>query len=60
MKIVRRTAANKIGYPVVMKISSKDVVHKSDSGGVKVNLKNDEEVKDAFNSIISNVKITTS
>ena len=51
-----RTAANKIGYPVVMKISSKDVVHKSDSGGVKVNLKNDGEVKDAFNSIISNVK----
>ncbi len=49
-------AANKIEYPVVMKISSKDVIHKSDSGGVKVNLKNDKEVKDAFNSIISNIK----
>ncbi len=49
-------ASNSIGYPVVMKISSKDVVHKSDSGGVKVGLKNDTEVKDAFNLILSNVK----
>jgi 4-hydroxybutyryl-CoA synthetase (ADP-forming) len=48
-------AANDIGYPVVMKISSKDVVHKSDSGGVKVGLKNDNEVKDAFKLILSNV-----
>jgi 4-hydroxybutyrate---CoA ligase (ADP-forming) len=49
-------ASNSIGYPVVMKISSKDVIHKSDSGGVKVGLKNDTEVKDAFNLILSNVK----
>ena len=49
-------ASNRIGYPVVMKISSKDVIHKSDSGGVKVGLKNDVEVKDAFNLILSNVK----
>ena len=49
-------AANNIGYPVVMKISSKDVIHKSDSGGVKVGLKNENEVKDAFNLILSNVK----
>ena len=49
-------ASNSIGYPVVMKISSKDVIHKSDSGGVKVGLKNDAEVKDAFNLILSNVK----
>ena len=49
-------AANNIGYPVVMKISSKDVIHKSDSGGVKVGLKSDEEVKDAFKLILSNVK----
>jgi 4-hydroxybutyryl-CoA synthetase (ADP-forming) len=49
-------AANNIGYPVVMKISSKDVIHKSDSGGVKVGLKDDNEVKDAFKSILYNVK----
>jgi 4-hydroxybutyryl-CoA synthetase (ADP-forming) len=49
-------ASNSIGYPVVMKISSKDVIHKSDSGGVKVGLKNDAEVKDAFNLILYNVK----
>ena len=49
-------ASNSIGYPVVMKISSKDVIHKSDSGGVKVGLKNDDEVKNAFNLILSNVK----
>jgi 4-hydroxybutyryl-CoA synthetase (ADP-forming) len=49
-------AANDVGYPVVMKISSKDVIHKSDSGGVKVGLKNDNEVKEAFKSILSNVK----
>jgi 4-hydroxybutyryl-CoA synthetase (ADP-forming) len=49
-------AANNIGYPVVMKISSKDVIHKSDSGGVKVGLKNENEVKDAFNLILSNIK----
>ena len=49
-------ASNSIGYPVVMKISSKDVIHKSDSGGVKVGLKSDDEVKDAFKLILSNVK----
>jgi 4-hydroxybutyryl-CoA synthetase (ADP-forming) len=49
-------ASNVIGYPVVMKISSKDVIHKSDSGGVKIGLKNDTEVKDAFNLILSNIK----
>ncbi len=49
-------ASNNIGYPVVMKISSKDVIHKSDSGGVKIGLKNDIEVKDTFKLILSNVK----
>lgn len=49
-------AATEIGYPVVMKISSKDIIHKSESGGVKVGIKSDEEVKNAYNSILSNVK----
>ena len=48
--------ANKIGYPVVMKINSPDVIHKSDIGGVKLNLKDDKEVLSAFDEILSNVK----
>ena len=51
--------AKKIGYPVVMKIASPQIIHKSDAGGVKVNLKNDNEVKSAFKEIISNAKIHT-
>ena len=42
----------KIGYPVVMKIASPQIIHKSDAGGVKVNLTNDAEVKTAFETII--------
>jgi acetyltransferase len=40
--------AEQLGYPVVLKIWSPDVLHKSDVGGVKVGLKTDQEVKDAF------------
>lgn len=40
--------ANEIGYPVVMKIASYDILHKSDIGGVKVGLKSEDEVADAF------------
>lgn len=40
--------AQQIGYPVVLKIWSPDVVHKSDVGGVQLGLKNDKEVRDAF------------
>jgi len=49
-------AANKIGYSVVMKIASPQIVHKSDAGGVKVNLTNDEEVRSAFKEIVENAK----
>jgi len=48
--------ADSIGYPVVLKIVSPDVVHKSDVDGVKVNLKNSEDVKAAYEQIIENVK----
>jgi acetyltransferase len=40
--------AGQIGYPVVLKISSPDILHKTDVGGVKVGLRNAEEVRDAF------------
>ncbi|TFH07161.1 MAG: acetyl-CoA synthetase [Candidatus Thorarchaeota archaeon] len=45
-----------IGFPVVLKILSKDVLHKSDAGGVKINLKNEEDVRKAFNDIMVNAK----
>jgi len=48
--------AKKIGYPVVMKIVSPQIIHKSDAGGVKVNLTNDNEVKEAFKTITKNAK----
>ncbi len=48
--------AKKIGYPVVMKIASPQIIHKSDAGGVKVNLTNDNEIKSAFKEIVSNAK----
>jgi acetyl coenzyme A synthetase (ADP forming)-like protein len=41
-------AAPRIGYPLAMKISSPDIVHKSDIGGVKLNLNSPQEVADAF------------
>ena len=50
------TIASSIGYPVVMKIASPQIIHKSDAGGVIVNLKNDYEAISAFDTIISNAK----
>ncbi len=49
-------AANKIGYPVVLKIISPDILHKIDVGGVKINLKDDSELKKAFKEISESVK----
>ncbi len=40
--------AEQLGYPVVLKIWSPDILHKSDVGGVKVGLKSAQQVKDAF------------
>ena len=42
------STAEQLGYPVVMKIWSPDILHKSDVGGVKVGIKNAREVRDAF------------
>jgi acetate---CoA ligase (ADP-forming) len=46
--------AKKIGYPVVMKVVSRDILHKSDAGGVALDIENDEEVIDAYQAIIRN------
>ncbi|MGI6317586.1 MAG: acetate--CoA ligase family protein [Dethiobacteria bacterium] len=45
--------SNMIGYPVVLKVLSPEVIHKSDRGGVKLNLKSADEVELAYNGIIS-------
>ncbi len=44
-------AAREIGYPVVMKVVSKDILHKSDAGGVALDLENESEVVDAYQAI---------
>ena len=49
-------AASNIGYPVVMKIQSPDISHKSDVGGVQLNLKSPDEVRKAFQEMIDTVK----
>lgn len=43
-----------IGYPVIAKISSPDILHKTDIGGVRANLKTPEEVKRAYDEIMKN------
>jgi acetyltransferase len=48
--------AKEIGYPVVLKIVSPDILHKSDAGGVEVNIKTDEEVRNAYHLILDNAK----
>jgi acetyltransferase len=48
--------AKEIGYPIVMKIVSPEILHKSDAGGVKVNIKDDASCRDAYNTIMKNAK----
>ena len=49
-------AASAIGYPVVMKVVSKDIIHKSDAGGIALNLENEGEVVEAYGAILSSCK----
>jgi len=44
--------AEEIGYPVVMKIASPDILHKTDVGGVKLNIQTPEDVRDTFDLFI--------
>ena len=48
--------AKEIGLPVVMKIASADVVHKSDAGGVKLGLKTAAQVAKAYDDIMKSIK----
>ena len=49
-------AAEKMGFPVVLKIVSPQIIHKSDAGGVKVGLETRQTVQEAFETIVSNAK----
>ena len=46
--------AEQLGYPVVLKIVSPDILHKSDAGGVIVNLRSNAEVRSAYAKILEN------
>jgi acyl-CoA synthetase (NDP forming) len=48
--------SEQLGYPVVLKVSSVDITHKSDAGGVKINLNNSAEVENAFDDIMQSCK----
>ena len=48
--------AVQIGYPLVMKIVSRDILHKSDAGGIRLNLQSIDEVKEAFTDIMQTVR----
>lgn len=49
-------AAEGIGYPVVMKVVSRDILHKSDAGGVALDLMDKNEVIDAYQAILRNCR----
>ena len=49
-------AANRIGYPIVLKIVSPQILHKSDAGGVIVGVKDDQGIRDGFKKIVKNAK----
>ena len=48
--------ARKIGYPLVLKIVSPDILHKSDAGGVKVGVTDEKGVREAYQTILKNAK----
>ena len=50
------TAASVIGFPVVMKISSPDILHKTDIGGVRLGISSRKEAKEAFAEIAANAR----
>lgn len=49
-------AANSLGYPIVLKVVSASVVHKSDAGGVIVGIASQKEFTEAYDLILANVK----
>ena len=50
------SSAQELGYPVVLKISSPDILHKTEAGGVKVGLTDDEAVRQGYREIMTAIK----
>lgn len=50
-------SAKKIGYPVVLKVVSKEILHKTDVGGVITNIRDGNELREAFDKIVASIKI---
>ena len=48
--------ARRLGFPLVLKVASSDIVHKADTGGVISGINSEEEVRTAFQEILENVK----
>ena len=48
--------AEEIGFPVVMKVTSPDIIHKTDIGGVRLNINSKEEASKVYQEIIANAK----
>jgi len=46
------TLAEELGYPVALKICSPEILHKTDVGGVRLNLENETQVRDAFEAMV--------
>jgi len=51
---------HKLNQPLVLKIEAEEIIHKSDSGGVKIDLKNPEDITHAFETIMTNAQKITS
>jgi len=50
------TKAREMGFPLVMKILSQDILHKTDAGGVQLNLRNEQDVRTAFEKTIAGAR----
>ena len=48
--------AETIGYPVALKINSPDILHKTEAGGLKLNINNNEELLTAYNEVLNNAR----
>lgn len=55
-KMEAHLIAKHIGYPVALKVVSKEILHKTDVGGVKVGIKNDQSLSLSYDEIIENTK----
>lgn len=48
--------ANNLGYPIVLKVVSEEVIHKSDSGGVKVGIISEDDLRESYEDMMQSVK----